>query len=223
MKKKINKLYADINKCLLRLKDSFIRNRDTINTISTVALVIVSILLIMVTIESYRISKEISNTQVYFALENEKQNTLVEITLAEDLLQEVKWNKEELLIIIRDYDGMKTNNIFRPDYIRTTKIQRATEMVGFGSKEMRAKFENYLTILNIVKDDSKAIQINYEPNSEIKIERIDHTLKFSSAIVYNKFENVNIDEFTKDIQGYIEERNTYYDELNKKLETMILT
>lgn len=217
----IKKLYDDSKKWIEDKWGSFIKNRDTINTISTIALIIVSVLLIIVTAKSYTISKDISDIQVYLAVEREKHDTLIEITLAEDLLQEVKWNKDELLLIISTLDDMKENNQARPDYIRTEKIQRSIEMVGFGSKDMRNKFENYLTIMDLVKDDLKEIQSHSKARDNIKVERINHTLKFSKSIVDSKFENVNIDEFIKNIEDYILERIEHYSNLDIKLENLI--
>lgn len=217
----IKELYQNSRKWIENKWESFIKHRDTINTISTIALIIISILLIIVTVKSYTISKDISDTQVYLSIEREKHNTLIEITLAEDLLQEVKWNKDELLLIISTLDEMKENNQFRLDYIRTEKIKRSIEMIGFGSKDMRSKFENYLTIMDLVKDDLKAIHIHIKARDNIKIERIDQTLKFSRSIIDGKFENVNIDEFIEDIEDYITERTKYHSNLDIKLENLI--
>jgi len=214
-----------VKKILIRIANFLQRYKDVINIILTCFLVFVTVLLIIVTAQSISVSKSIANIEILLSAGREKQSSLAKITLAKDLLNEVKWNKEELEIIMYNFAGYKDNNTYRPDFLRTTNIMNAIETTEFGSRNIRDKFENYLTIINLVKEDLGDIKIYYQAGHKTKIERIDHMLTHSISLLKGKFENVNIDELINDIENYIQEEQNYYNELDsqykQKLEHLI--
>ena len=191
------------------------KHKDVINIFLTFFLVTTTVMLIIYTNKSINASNNIAEIEILLVTEEERQVTLGNIILAEDLYDELIWNKDEFIIMIRDLESYKLNNMYRPDFLRTSKIIQSIDANRFGSKDMREKAVNYLTIIDMAKEDLEYIRIHWKLEDKVKIERIDNILFFSKSLLYSKFENVNIDEFINNVKSYINKQRVIYDNLDE--------
>lgn len=200
-----------------------VQYNQVINAYVTMALVLVSVLLVIVTINSANISKQLGEIETYLAADKAKQEILAQKTLAENLLLETIKNKQEFIDYIVGLERGKNTTEYRMDYLNILRIQQARDMISFGSPSIRLKLDNYLEAVNSIKDDLEQIRLEASTNQyKVKKERIDRAIAISKSLIDGSYRNVKIDEFIKDIQDYIKDRDKAYNEIDKQMKESLL-
>mgnify|MGYP001561767465 CR=1 FL=1 len=183
--------------------------------VATVVLIVVTGLLIIVT---YNLTTITSSLLTW----NEKEKIQNQISLAEDLNLETSQNKEFLKYILSNLESLKNKTEYQPDLLKTTTLQQAKDLIGFGSLEIRSKLDYHLDGINLIKDDLQEIKTaSIYGDLKIKKERIDRAIKIANSFINSNEKDYNIDEFLKYISDYIKERYIIYNEIDKKLEGKI--
>ena len=202
--------------------DKFVKHKEAINALATTVLIFVSIGLILVTIYSAIVASNLGKIEIYLATQKEKQETKEQIILAEDLLLETLYNKATTLNLITFLKEHKNKTEVTVDLLKTTRIQQAKEMIGFGLPKIRLKLDSYLDVVSALKDDLEEIRkATRNRDDKTRRERFDSALSNSNLLINGTYRMFNMDEFIKDLNDYIEERSAYYQQIDKKTEELL--
>ncbi|MBI2576252.1 hypothetical protein HYV84_03490 [Candidatus Woesearchaeota archaeon] len=213
-----------LNHSLTHLQEIWRDYKEHIEIGCTIIIIILTFLSIVVTYQSIVVSEKIGKIEVYLASQEEKKEVMSQITLAKDLLQETLQNKKEVSeLLIPFLQEYKNRTETRPDFLKTSHIQQAKDMITFGSANLRIKLDDYLDIVSTVKGDIQEIEkATRNQDTKIRLERFNSALNHAKILLSGRNGRFNIDEFIEDIKTYLQETDDYYKKIDRKAEEMLI-
>ena len=142
-----------------------------------------------------------------------KQEVMNEINLAEELKNELEFNKVKLKDFIDTLDTYKKTIDIKGDTITTTNLQRANDDLNFADK-VRGQLKIYSDLFKLIKDDLALLNT---PDQKAKSKNIDSIIGNSKLLYYGQDNIMKIDDLVIEISKYQEQKQNELDELNKNI------
>ena len=150
---KINNFFLSIKQKFINLHQWIENNKEKISTYSAIILIVVTLVLIGVTINSTIVAKNLGKIQVNLQKFQEKKETNEQIKLAEDVKEELVDNRDKIITnILPRLEEMKNDekSLIIINF-ETTKVKLALESVGFGNKDITNQLRRYIDSLIIIE------------------------------------------------------------------------
>lgn len=194
-----------------------------INSIATVALVLLTAALIIVTYFSIKATNSIKDVEIYLSVERQKEEIRGNIVIAKNLILEMNFNKGYADKIILTLSELKNRTEVSPDLFEVLRVVQARENPSFSDDEIKHQLEMYLdTIENIKLSLNEIKKAEAVGKRKIKTEHIDIAIKYSKWIVNGAPPLLKSDDIVKKIQDYIDEEEELYEKIEQKMREDIL-
>lgn len=209
------------------IKGWYPAHKDDVNNLQGLILIFVTTVLILTTLKSVAVTKDISNIEVYLASERAKDQLREKISLANDLLIELQRNKEMLTYTYswEQMEPLKNKTETKPDGLKDDKIWQAKEMLDFGSDKFRSQINDYIDGIHRLKDDLSEIELaERQDDYNIKRERIDDFIKYSESFLSGRVNSANLNDMISETTQYINETEEQFrvidSEMNEKIKEL---
>ncbi|MFA5930330.1 MAG: hypothetical protein WC861_05595 [Candidatus Micrarchaeia archaeon] len=167
------------------------------------------------------ISVNLAKTESYLNYLKDREETLQHVALSEDLLSEIKLNKEILQMWLDDpkFQNMKNSSEIPMGDLRITSSQLAQNSISFGSQKIRAELLANAITAGAINSEFETIRHEQGAgNAKFKAEAIDRVISISNAFVNGEVGGVNLNRMIDDIQKYEDEQYTHLNHIDAEFE-----
>ncbi|MBD3256630.1 MAG: hypothetical protein GF383_16170 [Candidatus Lokiarchaeota archaeon] len=208
------KLLTDKRNVLKKSWNWFQKEKETINALSTLVLVVVSFLLIIVTIFSIIATENVKDVTLLLEKERRIEKIQDNVELAKDLKFELENNENLISEYIQNLPATKTSDTHKLDVFQTVELENANNKIGFGNDAIRRITKSYIFVFDLLKTH---IASSDRKQSAEKNNSIDKALALCNGIYQGNSNLINISTFRGLLDQYIKEENNKINQIEEFL------